>query len=366
MVMFWVAVLVISILLYVLLDGVALGVGILCGLRSDEGSRRVMLSAVASACRGNETWLISAVLVLWGAFPVVYSTLIAAFHVPALLMLAGLILRGAALRLRYKTERICWIGAVSLCSSSVLVAFMQGVMIGALVEGLPMSGSRYIGGEFGWFSLFAVLCGSGLCFGYALLGACWLFRQHEGAIREQLRWTIPHLAGGLLGFFIFLFFYVLVDLQVLLRWLERPYLLVFPAIGTVATFLLAVTLRYEPRQLPFYMAIGIFAAAFGTLAISFWPYMIPFAVTIDAAAIPLSGLASKFWTGVLAFPLIITFALRNCVVFGAGSGRILSKKRSTVPLTEEKGNELSPENATRRIMPPTEDRTDASCRSAVR
>jgi cytochrome bd-type quinol oxidase subunit 2 len=84
------------------------------------------------------------------------------------------------------------------------------------------------------------------------------------------------------------------------------------------------------HQLPFYLATVIFAAAFGTLAISFWPCMIPFAVTIDAAAVPLSGLASRFWTGVLVFSLIITYALRNDVIFGAGSGRILSKKRSTV------------------------------------
>jgi cytochrome bd ubiquinol oxidase subunit II len=330
MVMFWVAVLAISVLLYVLLDGVALGVGILCGLRPDEGSRRVMLSAVASVRRGNEAWLISAGLVLWGAFPVVYSTLISAFYVPALLMLVGLVLRGAAFRLRYQTGRFRWIGDASFCSSSVLAAFMQGMMIGALVEGLPMSGSRYIGGEFGWFSLFAVLCGLGLCFGYALLGACWLLREYEGTIREQVRWTIPHLAGGLLGFFIFLFFYVLVDLQVLLRWLDRPYLLVFPAIGMVATFLLAVTVRYEPYQRPFYMAIAIFAAAFGTLGISFWPYMIPFAVTIDVAAVPLSGLASRFWTGVLVSSLIIAYGLRTYVIFDAGSGRILSKKRSTM------------------------------------
>jgi cytochrome d ubiquinol oxidase subunit II len=337
MVTFWVVVLAICILLYVLIDGVALGVAILCGLRPDEGSRRVMLSAVASVRRGNEAWLISAGLVLWGAFPVVFSTLTSAFYVPALLMGVGLILRGAAFRLRCQTKRILWLGDVSFCGGSVLAAFMQGMMIGALVEGLPMSGSRYIGGEFGWFSLFAVLCGLGLCFGYALLGACWLLREYEGTIREQVRWTIPHLAGGLLGFFIFFFFYVLVDMQVLLRWLERPYFLVFPAVGTVTTFLLAVTVRYEPYQRPFYMALAIFAAALGTLGISFWPYMIPFAVTIDVAGVPLSGLASRFWTAVLVVSLITAYALRSYVIFDAGSGRILSKRRSTMPPVRGEG-----------------------------
>jgi cytochrome d ubiquinol oxidase subunit II len=189
---------------------------------------------------------------------------------------------------------------------------MQGVMVGALVEGLPMSGSRYAGDEFAWFSLFAMLCGLGLCFAYALLGACWLLKTYEGAVRERARWLVPYLAGGLLGFFVFLFYYVVVDLQVLLRWVEQPYLLALPAIGIVAAFLLAVTVRHEPHQLAFYMAVAIFAAAFATLAISFWPYLIPFSVTIDQAAAPLSGITFPFWTGVLVLPLVFIFGRRNC------------------------------------------------------
>ena len=94
MVMFWVAILAISILLYVLLDGFDLGVGILFGLTGNEGRRRAILSAVAPMWDGNETWLVVAGVVLWGAFPVVYATLFSAFYL--LLMLAGLILRGVA------------------------------------------------------------------------------------------------------------------------------------------------------------------------------------------------------------------------------------------------------------------------------
>ena len=109
-----------------------------------------------------------------------------------------------------------------------------------------MSGGRYIGGEFGWLSLFAVLCGLGLCFGYALLGACWLLNKYGDTFRQRAYRTIPHIAGGLLGFFVFLFFYVLVDMQVQLRWLERPYLLVCPAVGIVSVFLLAVTAGMRP------------------------------------------------------------------------------------------------------------------------
>ena len=85
----WAALIAFAVLAYVLLDGFDLGVGILFGLTRDETRRRAMLSAVAPMWDGNETWLVVAGVVLWGAFPVVYATLFSAFYLPLLLMLAG-------------------------------------------------------------------------------------------------------------------------------------------------------------------------------------------------------------------------------------------------------------------------------------
>jgi cytochrome bd ubiquinol oxidase subunit II len=96
MITFWVVVLTIAILLYVLLDGFDLGVGILFGITGDRTHRDTMLSAVSPVWDGNETWLIVTGVILWGAFPPVYATLLSAFYLPLLLMLAGLILRGVA------------------------------------------------------------------------------------------------------------------------------------------------------------------------------------------------------------------------------------------------------------------------------
>src|SRR5277367_6687404 len=109
MVMFWAALLAVSILLYVLLDGFDLGIGILFGLTHSEARRRTMLSAVAPIWDGNETWLIVTGVILWGAFPIVYATLFSAFYLPLLLMLAGLILRGVSFEYRHKEERLRWV-----------------------------------------------------------------------------------------------------------------------------------------------------------------------------------------------------------------------------------------------------------------
>jgi cytochrome bd ubiquinol oxidase subunit II len=320
-IMFWVAVLAVSILLYVLLDGFDLGVGMLFGVTREEEARRSMMSAVAPIWDGNETWLVVAGVVLWGAFPLVYSILLSAFYLPLLLMLAGLILRGVAFEYRSRTERMRWIWDASFAGGSLAATFIQGLMVGALVQGLPVSDGRYIGGIYGWLSPFAVLCGIGLCVGYTLLGACWLVRKCEGEVREEAYRLIPYLSVGLLAFLIIVFTYALAEnLPVMSRWLERPYLLVFPVVGALAAIALMASVRLRDDAAPFLMVALIFAAAFGTLAISFWPYMIPFTITIEEAAAPHSSLAFMFWgAGLFVFPLMLLY---TAISLGAFRGKV--------------------------------------------
>jgi len=316
-IMFWVAILAVSILLYVLLDGFDLGIGILFGMTRSETRRRAMLSAVAPIWDGNETWLVVTGVVLWGAFPIVYATLFSAFYLPLLLMLAGLILRGVAFEYRYKTERLRWIWDASFAGGSLVAAFTQGLTVGALVAGLPMANGQYTGGEFGWLGLFAILCGIGLCLGYALLGACWLIKKCEGDVRNASYRLLPYLAISLLVFLVVVFGYALSEnLRVIRRWLERPYLFAFPAIAVVAAVMAAEGVRRRRDAVPYYMVALIFTAAFGTLAISFWPYMIPFSITIADAAAPHSSLAFMFWgEGLFVFPLMLIYAAIMYSVF---------------------------------------------------
>jgi cytochrome d ubiquinol oxidase subunit II len=200
MVTFWVSVLALSALLYVLLDGFDLGIGILFGLTRDGDQRQAMVSAVAPIWDGNETWLIATGVILWATFPVVYATLMSAFYLPLLLMLAGLILRGVAFEFRNKTQRMRWVWDAGFACGSLVAALMQGIMIGALVKGLPIAQGRYVGGVFGWLSALAVLCGIGLCLGYTLLGACWLIRKCDGEVRARAYRLIPFLSVALLVF----------------------------------------------------------------------------------------------------------------------------------------------------------------------
>jgi cytochrome d ubiquinol oxidase subunit II len=316
MVMFWVLLLAISILLYVVLDGADLGIGMLFGLTRGEAKRRIMLKAVAPIWDGNETWLVVSGVILWAAFSPVYATLLSAFYLPLFLMLAGLILRGVAFEFRNKTQRMRWIWDLSFAGGSLIASFMQGTTVGALVEGLQVTNGQYSGGDFGWLTPFAALCGIGLCLGYALLGACWLVKKCDGEILDRAHRQIRILAVSVLVFLVIVFVYALAEhLPILHRWIDRPYLFAFPAIGAVAAIVLALSILRHNDRWPFYTVAAIFVSAFGTLALSFWPYMIPFVITVDEAAAPQSSLAFMFWGGAVVFPLMLLYTVISYGVF---------------------------------------------------
>jgi len=248
----------------------------LYGLTRGENDRKTMLGTIAPVWDGNETWLVVIGVILWGAFPVVYATLVSAFYVPVIVMLLGLILRGVSFEFRNKAVHTRWLWDSCFTMGSLAASFTQGVMVGALVKGLQFTNGQYSGGVLGWFSDFSILCGAGLCLGYALLGACWLVRKCESEVRDVARRQIPILAVAVL----------------------------------------ASSILHHNDYWPFYMVSLMFSAAFGTLALSFWPYMIPFSISIEEGAAPHSTLAFMFWgEGVWVFPLMLLYTVIGYRVF---------------------------------------------------
>ena len=317
MITFWVAVLAVSVLIYVLLDGFDLGIGIIFGFMPDANRRALLLEAIEPLWDGNETWLIVTGVVLWGAFPIVYATLLSAFYLPLLAMLGGLILRGVAFEFRDKDENLRWIWDAGFAIGSLVAAFVQGAAVGRLVEGLPMSDGQYTGGDFGWATPFALLCGAGLCVGYALLGAAWLVYKCDGELKDTAYRLIRFLAAGLMLFLVVVFVSALnMNLEIMNRWFARPILFVFPMIGVFAALILVASVRRRWDVAPFVTVAIIFASAFGTPALSFWPFMIPFAITIEQAAAPHSSLSFMFWgAGLFVFPPMLIYVAFNYGVF---------------------------------------------------
>lgn len=309
MVEFWAFVLGLSILLYVLLDGFDLGVGMLFPFAAGEKEHSRMLASISPIWDGNETWLVVSAATLFGAFPVVFSILLSAFYLPLSVMLAGLILRGVAFEFRYKATRSRPLWDAGLVAGSYVAAFVQGTAVGAIVQGLPVENGLYTGGPLGWATPFSLFCGLGLCIGYAMIGACWITRKSEDSLRAFGFRALPTLMAALLAFLVAVFAWSLaVDLPVLHRWVERPALLVCPLLGLVAFAVMVRSVRRRDDRFLFVSGAAIFVAAFATLAGSFLPYMLPFSLTIQQAASPASSLQFLFWgAGLFALPLTLAY-----------------------------------------------------------
>lgn len=305
----WAAILAFAVLVYVVLDVFDLGVGMLFGTTRDEGYRRTMMGAIAPVWDGNETWLVIVGAGLYGAFPDVYAILLSALYLPVGLLMVALVLRGVAFEFRHGGGRMRPVWDLGFVAGSLVAAFVQGAAIGAMVQEIPVAGGQFAGRAFHWLTPFTVLCGAGLVAGYALLGATWLAVKTTGGLRDWAYARIPWLVGGVMLALALTFAHALAsDLRVMDRWMEDPWLLVFPAVGAGAVLGAIQGWRARRDWLPFAMVVVIFSAAFATMAGSFWPYMVPFSLTIEEAAAPQASLSFLFYgAGLVALPVIVVY-----------------------------------------------------------
>jgi cytochrome d ubiquinol oxidase subunit II len=314
--LFWAGVLACSILLYVVLDGFDLGVGVLFGTTRNEGHRVAMMDAIAPFWDGNETWLVVIGAGLFAAFPDVYAVFLGAFYFPVLLLLFGLIFRGIAFEFRFRSERMRPIWDWGFFLGSTVVAFVQGAAVGAMMRGIPVADGQYIGGPFRWLHPFAILTGIGLVLGYALLGAGWLVLKTEGELHDWACRRIRWLAAGVFAVLL-LAFTATFDYSVIARsnLNARPWALVFPAIGVLALAGIVLGAGRQSDRLPFAMTGLFFLAAFLSLAAMFWPYMIPYSITVASAAAPDASLQFLFYGGIVVLPVVAIYTIGVYWVF---------------------------------------------------
>ncbi len=142
----WAAILALAVFLYVLLGGYDLGLGVLFPFAPSNKDRDAMMASVAPFWDGNETWLVLGGGGLLAAFPLAYAVMLPALYIPIILMLIGLILRGVAFEFRFKAKRYRYLWDIAFAGGSILAALMQGVVIGAFVQGFVVANNQYAGG----------------------------------------------------------------------------------------------------------------------------------------------------------------------------------------------------------------------------
>src|SRR5688572_23823080 len=215
----WFGVIGFGVLMYVLLDGFVLGLGILAPFAEDEHQLDHMMNTAAPIWDGNETWLVLGGAGLLAAFPKAYAIMLSALYLPVLLMLIALIFRGVAFEFRFKAVRTRRFWGAAFACGSIFAAFAQGVILGAILEGMPLKEGKYVGGAFDWFSPFSMLTGTAVVFGYALLGSTWLIFKTEGRMRlVASTLTRPLMAVVVAFMFLVSTWLPFLDSRIMARW----------------------------------------------------------------------------------------------------------------------------------------------------
>ena len=313
----WVVIIAFSLMMYVVMDGFDLGIGILFPFVPQTTDRDIMVNTVAPVWDGNETWLVLGGAGLFAAFPFAYSVLLSALFIPIVLMLMGLILRGVAFEFRFKADeahRPFW--DFAFAGGSYGAAFFQGAALGAFITGFVVTGPSYGGGALDWLSPFSVFTGVGVIVAYALLGGTWLTMKTEGALQGRMigyaRFILPVL---LLGIGIVSVWTPLAHGAIASRWFTVPNIFYFAPVPILVLATAFQMMRLlsggsagkVPGTGPFLLALFLLFLGYSGLAISLWPNIIPPSVSFRAAAAPAQSQGFVLVGALLIIPIILAY-----------------------------------------------------------
>lgn len=318
----WAFVIAFSVLVYVILDGFDLGLGILFAVERDGRDRDVMMNSVAPVWDGNETWLVLGGGGLFAAFPLAYALILPALYVPIIAMLLALIFRGVAFEFRWRTQRWRQVWDFAFIGGSCLATFFQGIALGGLLQGIDIdkAARSYSGGWWDWLTPFSVTVGVALIIGYMLLGATWLVLKTAGPLQARMRKRAWPLGVATLAFIgaISLWTPFLQD-GYYSRWIRGWNILLAIAVaGSVLALAFGMfrTLRLrESDYWPFIFSLSLFIISFVGLGISMYPYIVPVEVTIWEAAAPENSQMFMLVGALVLVPIILAYTAYSYWVF---------------------------------------------------
>ena len=310
-----------SILVYALLDGYDLGVGLMLP-RATEAQRDMMIASIGPFWDANETWLVLGVGLLLIAFPSAHSYVLGNLYLPVLVLLVGLILRGVAFDFRAKVpvkskamwDRLFFVG-------SLLATTSQGYMLGQFVMGFD-DGFWAEG-----FSILSALCVTGA---YAFIGGSWLIMKTDQDLQiRAVAWTHASLWLMMAGIAAVSIVNPMISQEVFDKWFSLPeaiLLLPIPLLCVVLLLGAHLYLKQARRKLrnqalvtfpwiPFAAAVLVFVLCFQGIAYSFFPYVVPNQLNIWESAAATESLLFVFWGVAFVFPAILAYTVMSYRVF---------------------------------------------------
>jgi cytochrome d ubiquinol oxidase subunit II len=291
----WAGIIATAVLLYVLLDGFDLGIGILFPFAASPAERDVMMDSIAPVWDGNETWLVLGGGGLLAAFPFAYAALMPALYLPIILMLLALILRGVAFEFRHHGRvrgKAFWTAAFA--GGSVAATLAQGLVLGGFIQGVKLDGKGFAGGPFDWLTPYSLLVAVGLLAGYALLGSTYLIWRTEGDLQVRARrwgWIAAGATATLLA--VVSIATLFVHPRIAIRWgfdgdaFHLPTLLPLlpiPLLGLIGLGVVVLGLRRAHHATSLIGSYLVFLSGYIGLAVGFFPNIVPYDLSFRDAA----------------------------------------------------------------------------------
>lgn len=308
----WAGIIGFGLMMYVIMDGFDLGIGILFPFVQDPGDRDTMVNTVAPVWDGNETWLVLGGAGLLAAFPIAYSVILSAAYLPIIAMLMGLICRGVAFEFRFKADEAhkpIWDRAFT--GGSYVATFSQGVILGSFINGFSVTNGAYSGSPLDWLTPFGIFSGFGLIIAYALLGTTWLILKTESDLQTRMRSLARPIAFALLATIAVVSLWTpLAHPEISSRWFSFPNIVFFspvPILVVLSTFAILWAVGRDTHALPFVLALILIFLGYTGLAISLWPNIVPPSISIWEAASPPQSLGFTLVGALFIIPFILIY-----------------------------------------------------------
>jgi cytochrome d ubiquinol oxidase subunit II len=307
----WAFIIAFAVFAYVVMDGFDLGIGILFpALKEGEGRNRAM-NSIAPVWDGNETWLVMGGGGLMAAFPLAYAVILPATYPLVIAMLLGLVFRGVAFEFRHRDDRHRPLWDFAFFAGSLTAALSQGMILGAILQGIEIAGRAYAGSWWDWLTPYTLLTGLGVVAGYVLLGACWLIWKLEGEVQAKAYRFAQAAALATLALMAAVSAYNLALFpEYRARWLAMPNVLFasqVPLLTAIIAGLLFHGLRKRWEIMPFVLALALFLLGMAGLGVTMWPFVVPDSLTIWDAAAPERSQVFMLVGVVFILPLILAY-----------------------------------------------------------
>jgi cytochrome d ubiquinol oxidase subunit II len=315
----WAGIIAFGVLMYVIMDGFDLGIGILFPFFPQQEERDVMMNTVAPVWDGNETWMVLGGAALFAAFPLVYSAVLSALYLPIILMVVALIFRGVAFEFRFKANRTRHLWDLAFIWGSIIATFLQGVILGAYIQGISIVDNRFAGGSLDWLTPFSLFTGLGVLAAYAALGCGWLILKTSKDLQASMYRLMPKLAVVLLVTFGAVSLWTpLHNPAIAERWFSMPQFLYFspvPVLVLWCTYAIWKACKDGQQLKPFAYTLALIGLGYSGFLISLWPMIIPPGISIWDAAAPESSQRFALVGAVIMIPIILAYTALAYWVF---------------------------------------------------